>query len=535
MGLDKTDSARIYVDQAYEIAKLSKDEKWMAKCFLAFASASYFHGDYLEAVSQYQFALDYFRHSNQKEGIYKALFGIGISYSKIGHYQKASEFLIASLRQAEELENYQQMATTYNSLGVMAKEQKNYKEAIRCYQKTIELYKKSGTVNAYAAGAYTNLANVYMLEEQVDSAIVLNRYALHLFDSLNSDRGRIICYSNLGACYLKKEMVDLALEFSQKAYSLCQQNEGFHFSEINALLGLGELHIVLKKYAEAENYLLKAVQEIGANEKSRLIKAHTALASCYTKMGRYEAANQSLLTVIELKDSVYSQEMSEAVAHSKAIYESEKQEKQIQLLEKDKEINQMMIWTGLGGFFLIMTTIAILFSKHRERVKKDNLIFKEKEEVSRLREEQMTQQLDFKNKMITTHSLNIIQKNEMLDSIREQVLEIAKTTNKESQTKILKLARLIDRSSKIEEDWEEFKLYFEQVHTSFFEQLKRSFPDLTPNDLKLCALIKLNLNIKQMSNLMNISTESVKMARYRLRKKLNMATEENLTEYFTKF
>jgi len=91
--------------------------------------------------------------------------------------------------------------------------------------------------------------------------------------------------------------------------------------------------------------------------------------------------------------------------------------------------------------------------------------------------------------------------------------------------------KVIDYSLESEKDWDEFRMYFEKVHSSFFENLKAQHPDLTQGDLKLCALISLNLSMKEMAELMGISPESVKMARHRLRKKLSLATEENLTEF----
>jgi DNA-binding CsgD family transcriptional regulator len=90
---------------------------------------------------------------------------------------------------------------------------------------------------------------------------------------------------------------------------------------------------------------------------------------------------------------------------------------------------------------------------------------------------------------------------------------------------------MVDYSFSLDKDWEEFRLYFEEVHTGFFDTLKKRYPDLTPNELRLAALAKLNLSIKETATIMGITPDSVKTARYRLRKKLDMETEENLTEY----
>lgn len=93
------------------------------------------------------------------------------------------------------------------------------------------------------------------------------------------------------------------------------------------------------------------------------------------------------------------------------------------------------------------------------------------------------------------------------------------------------MVNLIDYSFNLDKDWEEFKLYFEDVHKDFFGQLKEQYPSLSPNELRLCALLKLNLSVKEMASLMGISPESVKMARHRLRKKLGLTSDQNLVEF----
>src|SRR5699024_2004625 len=108
----------------------------------------------------------------------------------------------------------------------------------------------------------------------------------------------------------------------------------------------------------------------------------------------------------------------------------------------------------------------------------------------------------------------------MQDSNRHQALQ--------------KLKNMVDYSFNLDEDWEQFKLYFEEVHTGFFDALKKQYPDLTANELRLSALVKLNLTSKEIATILGITADSVKTARYRLRKKLDMATEENLTECMMK-
>jgi DNA-binding CsgD family transcriptional regulator len=86
-----------------------------------------------------------------------------------------------------------------------------------------------------------------------------------------------------------------------------------------------------------------------------------------------------------------------------------------------------------------------------------------------------------------------------------------------------------------EEDWKNFLIKFEEKHTNFFKKLKAGYPALTSTDLRLCACLKLNMETKDIASLMSLSVRAVENNRYRLRKKLNLATEQNLNEFFISF
>jgi DNA-binding CsgD family transcriptional regulator len=148
-----------------------------------------------------------------------------------------------------------------------------------------------------------------------------------------------------------------------------------------------------------------------------------------------------------------------------------------------------------------------------------------------LKEKQLRDQIEYKNKQITTHALNILQKNETLNHLREQLEEIVKNSHKISMTEIRKTVKTIDESFKLDKDWEDFRLYFEQIHTGFYAKLNISYPDLTPLELRHCALIRLNLTLAECASILGISNDSIKVSRTRLRKKLNLDANQSLTEF----
>jgi DNA-binding CsgD family transcriptional regulator len=127
-----------------------------------------------------------------------------------------------------------------------------------------------------------------------------------------------------------------------------------------------------------------------------------------------------------------------------------------------------------------------------------------------------------------------VQKNELLQELQGKIKSLKHGTPTTQKESILELDSLIRKHISIDRDWEDFKRVFEEVHTDFHKKLMENHPELSANDLKICALTRLNLNIKETAGILNISPESVKTARYRLRKKLGLDPEEELLPYLLK-
>jgi AraC family chitin signaling transcriptional activator len=179
-----------------------------------------------------------------------------------------------------------------------------------------------------------------------------------------------------------------------------------------------------------------------------------------------------------------------------------------------------------------------IIQQKEELIEKNNAVFKSQQALSEadlnylhLKEKQLQDQIEYRNKQITTHTLNIIQKNEMLEELRNQLETIVKTPDGVSVHQLRKMLKTIDESFRLDKDWDEFKLYFEQIYTGFYAKLKVNYPELTNQELRHCALIRLNLSNNECASILGISPNSIKVSRSRLRKKLNLENNHNLTDF----
>ncbi len=192
------------------------------------------------------------------------------------------------------------------------------------------------------------------------------------------------------------------------------------------------------------------------------------------------------------------------------------------------------IWGKAGMVFAFLSLVYLLYRWHRYRlVQIDRQKEKQlQEERIRNNNELLKIELDSKRKELANSAINLVRKNELLMEMREKLQALRKEHRDiERSTAYKSLIKLIDQSRSSEQDLALFDESFEEIHDSFYKKLKDDFSDLTPGDLRLAAYLKMNLTSKEIAPLLNISVRGVENKRYRLRKKLNLSADDNLTEF----
>lgn len=159
----------------------------------------------------------------------------------------------------------------------------------------------------------------------------------------------------------------------------------------------------------------------------------------------------------------------------------------------------------------------------------------EKEIIS-LKNEKLENEINFKNQELTSSAMHLIQKNQLLATIKNTLKSISKDEkSKQLNTQLGRLIKSIDKDLEGGSEWEQFSDNFDQVHGNFIMRLKERYPDLTPQEIKFAAYIRMNLNTKEIANLLGISVRGVEIGRYRVRKKLGLERKENLGDFLLRF
>lgn len=445
--------------------------------------------------SRYEKALEYHfeslhlcEHIGLERGISVNLSNIGLAYFELDEDEKALEFYTRALELNRQRSDSASLSDNYNNIGLLHGDQGRDELAVEYLEKALDIRRTLG-YRLRIANSLNNLGRVYMRRDQHEKALDYLYRALEVNDNRDQNLSSII-RENLARTYLSAGRYDSALVNARKTRVLSQ------------------------KYGT----------DLGVKVASEL------LTSIYRELGQFERAFETQQHVMALKDSILNAEKMRQINELQTKYETTQKEKEIELLEKEKEQETLLRNAFLAGLILIGIIGFLIYNRQRLKIRKKRMELENKQLIER----QMERDIAYKNKQLTTHTLHIVQKNETMKNLKKKIQEIRAQENGDVNRSLQKLKNMVDYSFCLDEDWEQFRFYFENVHTGFFEALKQEYPDLTPNELRLAALARLNLSIKKTATVLGIAPNSVKTERYRLRKKLGLQTGENLTDFLMK-
>lgn len=196
--------------------------------------------------------------------------------------------------------------------------------------------------------------------------------------------------------------------------------------------------------------------------------------------------------------------------------------------------NLMVVLYFILGF--VVSLLINYFYKLYYRKQKEKLVLKSKQELElkdfetkqqlmALNNEKLRQEIESKNRELAISTMSLIKKNEFLNTIKSELNDKVKDSNLKS------VIRIIDKNINNKDDWNLFEEAFNNADKDFLKKVKSRHLTLTSNDLRLCAYLRLNLSSKEIAPLLNISPRSVEVKRYRLRKKMELEHDVNLTDY----
>jgi len=330
-----------------------------------------------------------------------------------------------------------------------------------------------------------------------------------------------------------------------------------------ALINTGKDLIDEKKYEEALPYFNTSLRiAIEIDHKEALRDCYMGLSQIFSMDGNFIKAMEYRDLYDAIKDSVYNQDRLKQIVKLQTGYENQKKEKEVELLHVKSKNERRILFISFTGLLLVMLLVFYSFrEKHISLKRKSLLLEKEMQadklamekteaenrerqtvherlqkerqtikEIKRIKEEKLQEEIEHKNRTLSLSALQIVSKNEILYNLRNNIEETSRNANEQTDQNLRLLIREID--SNLNDEWENFRIHFEKIHAGFSASLQEKNKELSDNDLRLCAYIKIGLDTKEIARILNLSVNTIQKRKYHLRKKLQLEPEASISEYF---
>jgi signal transduction histidine kinase len=386
-----------YAEEAIALATQLKYPKGEAYGYKNIGLTYYFQGKYTEVLDYWTKSLKTFERIGDKVGESNLNSNIGAVYFNYGDYAQALDFYLKALKVAEQLGDKLRLATVLTNIGAVYEDQLKYDEALKYYHKglvySVEIDYKGGI-----GTSAVNIGTAYLAQGNYAEALSYFQKSLKALEESGNAEKVAYALISMGKAYAQMGKYSEAVRFGKLALGKAQSVDA-PLETAQSLIGLGDTYRRQSKVMLAVDSYLKArsiAKEIGANYE--LKNAYDGLAQTYQQLGDYKNAftYQSLLTGI--KDTLYNAETTKKIGNLQASFENEKKQAQIDLLTKDKDLQELAIQRQrlvknalIVGLVLILILAFVLFRNYQIKVKANGLLTQRNEEINSQKEEIATQ------------------------------------------------------------------------------------------------------------------------------------------------
>ncbi len=412
--------SRKYIQKSIDLATDIKEYKVLKSNYNRLAVMDYMSRDFESSIKNFESCVENAELIYDSATIVKSEFMIGVCYYQKGNYPKALEFYQSALTMAETIGELQRQAMILNNISNIQDELQNYPLALKYSQQALEIKTQLNDEKG-AANTKENMATVYSKMQDYEKALELYLDILAYKEVNNDAAGLSITYLNIGNIYEKQGKFQSALEYYSRSLNLLYQQDDSQNIAV-CLNNIGDIYYALGKYKQAIDSSEKSL-EIGKKlqSKTNVRSSALSLTKSFVKINRYKPAYEYHVLYSQMKDSLFNEESAKQLQEMETKYQTEKQQQEIEkqnlTIEKQhaqSRSQRIMLFAMFGGMLLVVLIAIQVFRGYRQKKKANALLESKNIEI-----EEKNSNLNTANIEITEQKAEIEEKNlNIMDSIR---------------------------------------------------------------------------------------------------------------------
>lgn len=507
------EKALVYIRKGAELATSSGVEKIGATFSLMEITGDIFKGNFPAALSKCKEIEPLITRLSNPALTVSWLNNMGTAYYRMGEYDRAGAYYYQVINISRKYGFHEAEVKAIVNLGVMHETRHEYQAMLDQMRMAWNLAREYGLENEMMLARF----NQALAESKLNNfgqAITYLEEILPYYEKQQNLYGTAYCLANLSMGYLEIRQYDQAMRAARRSVSIREQLQD-QAGLAKVRLTMGRIFMETMRYDSAEIYIQNAIKSAEEfRQMPRLSEAYELLAKLNYQKRDYKSAYESLKLHQTWKDSVYNREKDQRLQEQFKLFKSTYLDslstaRNMELNNVRREVQ--VLWA------LILSVILFPLAYFWYGRKYSSINEDQQADISFLR---TISELESDNRVIKQ---DIVKQNRLLEQLKTGQ-QLTAGDDLENLRNILREGRGQDNY------WNEFLSFFSSVYPHFFERLNEKYPGLTPNEIRFCALMKINLSMLDMANALNISTESVRKARYRLYKKMNLGSDQELAE-----
>jgi two-component system, sensor histidine kinase PdtaS len=484
-----------YANEALKLSEKIAFKSGIAKSYDVMGDLYRWQSNYIQAKEYYFKAFDLFKELNDQRGMSSAANYIGLMYDNGAEYADALKFYYVSLRINEKLKDKASIAISYNNIGGVNDLFGNYEEALNFYFKSLKLKEEMKNLPG-VANTNNNIGEVYKKSGQYEEAMKYYLKSLQLKKTLNNKTGMANTLNNIGDVYLLKSDYIQSLNYYQQSLELFRAlDDKAGRATVNNNIGV--LYYKMKQYSKAEEHLKKGLSlalEIGLTLEER--KAYYTLSEISEATGNYKQANEYIKLDAAIKDSLQNEKNNKLISEIQSRYELEQNKKEIALLTKEKDVQQLELYSNriltisfLVGFLLLLVLVIVVINGNKQKQKANLLLIEQNTKITKQKEEKelLLKEIHHrvKNNLQIINSLLRLQSHQLDDKKAIALFE-------ECQNRILSMAMIHEKLYKSKDLT---NINIDNYITTLADSLIRSYSTNNNIELKVnCSVEKIGFD-----------------------------------------
>jgi serine phosphatase RsbU (regulator of sigma subunit) len=364
----------------------------------------------IEAQKYAEQALTLAQQIQNTEGIATAYTCLGRIYQVQSDYKLALAYYLKSLKIREKQKDDSKTAFLLNSIGLIYRLQSNLDKALQYHQEAEKIALKNKDAKGLAL-SYNNIGNVYFSRKDFQTALYYHQKALKLRQDVGEAEGLVASYNNVGIMLARLQRYQEAMDYYNQAVNvnLTQLHD-------NTMLAatydnMGDIYLKMSQFTQAYDFIQKGLETAQSiQSKHRIMESYQSLVEFYTVQEDYKSALQFQQKYTLLKDSVFNEQNTRTIANLQQAYQIEKQQIQIDLLHKERQLQRVFIAFFVGIAILAILISIYLYQMNKRKQRVNNLLSRQRKEIAE------------KNQQLKAHSIQIENSIQVAKTIQESIL-----------------------------------------------------------------------------------------------------------------